>query len=187
MIRLPNAKNSGVANISSMIVPCMVNSWLYCSGDRNCRPGRASSPRISMAIRPPMRKNANEVVRYIRPMVLWSVVRSRFDSREPFTATWAGLGRLTMGAGAIVVTGRELRRCSASTSARQGGAPVTGRLSCGDPGWFPLSGLRTVGADVDSKGYRHGLRKGAGGHLHRLAVQMPGVRPHAHEGRHGAR
>ena len=29
----------------------------------------------------------NDVVRYIRPMVLWSVVRSRLDSREPFSAT----------------------------------------------------------------------------------------------------
>ena len=87
MIRFANAKNSGVANNSSMIVPCIVNSWLYCSGDRNCMPGRASSPRISMAIRPPRMKNVNDVVRYIRPMVLWSVVRSRFDSREPFSAT----------------------------------------------------------------------------------------------------
>jgi hypothetical protein len=28
MIALPNPKNSGVANSSSMIVPCMVKSWL---------------------------------------------------------------------------------------------------------------------------------------------------------------
>ena len=47
-------------------------------------------------------KNANEVDMYIRPMVLWSVVRSRFESRDPFTASRAGLGRLTIGAGAIV-------------------------------------------------------------------------------------
>ena len=42
MIRFANAKNSGVANISSITVPCIVNSWLYCSGDRNCmlRPGQ---------------------------------------------------------------------------------------------------------------------------------------------------
>ena len=103
MIRLPNAKNSGVANISSISVPCIVNSWLYCSGDRNCIPGRASSPRISMAIRPPMMKNMNEAVRYIRPMVLWSVVRRMLESREPLTATAAGLGRLTIGRGAIAV------------------------------------------------------------------------------------
>ena len=70
MTRLPKAKNSGVANISSITVPCMVNSWLYCSGDRNCSPGRASSARISMAIRPPTMKNTNEAVRYIRPIVL---------------------------------------------------------------------------------------------------------------------
>ena len=87
MIRFPNAKNSGVANISSISVPCIVNSWLYCSGDRNCSSGRPSSARISMAIRPPRMKKTNDVVRYIRPMVLWSVVRSRFDSREPFSTT----------------------------------------------------------------------------------------------------
>ena len=28
MTTLPNPKNSGVANSSSMIVPCIVNSWL---------------------------------------------------------------------------------------------------------------------------------------------------------------
>jgi hypothetical protein len=33
------------------------------------------------------------------------VVRSRFESRDPFSATAAGLGRLTMGAGAIVTAG----------------------------------------------------------------------------------
>ena len=70
MIRFANAKNSGVANISSMSVPCIVNSWLYCSGDRNCSPGWASSARMSIAIRPPMRKNTNDAVRYIRPIVL---------------------------------------------------------------------------------------------------------------------
>ena len=40
-----------------MIVPCMVNSWLYCSFDKNCRPGAASSVRISSASSPPMKKN----------------------------------------------------------------------------------------------------------------------------------
>ena len=30
MISLANPTNSGVANSSSMIVPCMVNSSLYC-------------------------------------------------------------------------------------------------------------------------------------------------------------
>ena len=41
MIALAKPANSGVANSSSMIVPCMVNSWLYCSGlSTICRPGR---------------------------------------------------------------------------------------------------------------------------------------------------
>jgi hypothetical protein len=63
MITFAKPTNSGVANSSSMIVPCIVKSWLYCSPLKNCCPGRASSARISMAIRPPTRKNANEVMR----------------------------------------------------------------------------------------------------------------------------
>ncbi len=48
--------NGGVANISSMIVPCIVNAWLNCSLDMICVPGRASSARMKSAIRPPMRE-----------------------------------------------------------------------------------------------------------------------------------
>ena len=36
-------------------------------------------------------KKANDVTMYIRPMVLWPVVRSRFVNREPFAAIAAGL------------------------------------------------------------------------------------------------
>ena len=40
MIAFAKPANSGVANSSSMIVPCMVNSWLYCSGlSTICMPG----------------------------------------------------------------------------------------------------------------------------------------------------
>jgi hypothetical protein len=53
-----------------MIVPCIVNSWLYCSFDRNCMPGRASSARISNASGPPIMKKTNEVTMYIRPINL---------------------------------------------------------------------------------------------------------------------
>ena len=58
-----------------------------------------------MAMSPPTMNHMKAVARYIRPMVLWSVVRSRLESRDPFEATWTGLGRLTMGAGAIVTAG----------------------------------------------------------------------------------
>ena len=63
MISLAKPTNSGVANISSISVPCIVNNWLYCSGVRNCRPGRASSVRISSAMIPAMMKNTNDVTR----------------------------------------------------------------------------------------------------------------------------
>jgi len=54
--------NSGVANSSSITVPWIVNSWLYCSLLTNCNPGRASSARITIAITPANRKKVNEVI-----------------------------------------------------------------------------------------------------------------------------
>ena len=53
-----------------MIVPCMVNSWLYCSLDRNCSPGAASSRRISSAINPPMKNMMKQVTTYMIPISL---------------------------------------------------------------------------------------------------------------------
>src|SRR5256886_15727967 len=82
----------------------MGKGWLYCSGDRTCTPGGASSPRISSAMKPPMKKNANEVTRYIRPICLASVVRSSRASAEPFVGLCTGHGRVTIGLGATVVT-----------------------------------------------------------------------------------
>ena len=87
-----------------MIVPCMVNSWLYCSGDRNCSPGRASSARMSSAIKPPIMKNANAVTMYMIPICFASVVRSSRAMAEPLTGWRTGHGRVTIGFGATVVT-----------------------------------------------------------------------------------
>ena len=40
IIAFANPANSGVANSSSMIVPCIVNIWLYWSGvSTTCSPG----------------------------------------------------------------------------------------------------------------------------------------------------
>ena len=64
MITLPKPTNSGVANRNSMIVPCIVNSWLYCSSETNCRPGTASSARIARAIRPATKNQMVAVTRY---------------------------------------------------------------------------------------------------------------------------
>ena len=63
MMTLANAENSGVAKSSSMIEPCIVKSWLYCSLLTNCWPGWASSARMTRAITPPNMKNENAVMR----------------------------------------------------------------------------------------------------------------------------
>ena len=64
IIAFAKPANSGVANSSSMIVPCIVNSWLYCSGlSTTCSPGAASSARMSSAMMPASRNQTNEVMR----------------------------------------------------------------------------------------------------------------------------
>src|SRR5882757_9137333 len=85
-----------------MIVPCMVNSWLYCSGERNCSPGRASSARISSAMNPPIMKNAKDVIRYMIPICFASVVRSRRPKADPLVDCRTGHGRVTIGFGVPV-------------------------------------------------------------------------------------
>jgi hypothetical protein len=63
--------NSGVANISSITVPCMVKSWLYCSFvSRICIPGSHSSRRMMRAITPPKQKKMKDEIRYMYPIVL---------------------------------------------------------------------------------------------------------------------
>ncbi len=64
MISFANPTNSGVANSSSMIVPCMVNSSLYCWSDTMLLSGPISWARMIIAIAPPTMKNANDVIRY---------------------------------------------------------------------------------------------------------------------------
>ena len=86
-----------------MIVPCMVNSWLNCSVDRNCSSGRASSARISIAIAPPAMKNPNDVTRYRIAMSLGSVVWSILRKVDPLPVRRAGYGRDVIGVGAGVV------------------------------------------------------------------------------------
>ncbi len=83
MIQFAKPAKSGVANISSMTVPCIVNAWLNCSFDRIWVPGRASSARMTRARMPPIRKKANDVPRYSVPIVLWSVVVSHLMMVEP--------------------------------------------------------------------------------------------------------
>ncbi len=89
MISFANPTNSGVANSSSMIVPCMVNSsWI----------------RMIMAMRPAARKNPKDVIRYRWPMTLWSVEESQSAMIEPLrarrgevSAAWAGFSSVVTG------------------------------------------------------------------------------------------
>ncbi len=74
MMKLANPNARAGANRNIISVPCMVSSWLYCSLDTNCRPGRASSVRITSAINPARMKKKNAVQVYMTPMVLWFVV-----------------------------------------------------------------------------------------------------------------
>ena len=64
MIAFAKPEKSGVANRNSMIVPCIVKSWLYCSRLTNCMPGSVSSARMTRAITPAIRKKTNEVMKY---------------------------------------------------------------------------------------------------------------------------
>lgn len=107
---MANPNTFGVAYNSIMIVPCMVTSWLYCSGDTTCRPGAASSVRIISAITPPAMKNANDVTRYITPICLWSVVRKIRSSTAPFGLQRGRQGRVgtSLGATDTII----LQKCS---------------------------------------------------------------------------
>ncbi len=61
---LEKPANRGVANNSSMIKPCIVNSWLNCSGlSTTCKPGLVNSARMMSAIAPASRKKTNDVMK----------------------------------------------------------------------------------------------------------------------------
>ena len=64
MTTLVNPTNSGVANSSSMIVPCIVNSSLYCWSDTMWLCGPISWARMIIARMPANRKKQNDVIRY---------------------------------------------------------------------------------------------------------------------------
>ncbi len=55
-------------------------------------------------MKPPTRKNTNDVTRYMSPICFASVVRSSRANAEPRVAWRTGQGRVTIGFGATVVT-----------------------------------------------------------------------------------
>src|SRR5699024_8466412 len=87
--------NSGVANISNISVPCIVNNWLNCSlVCKICMPGSNNSARMINAITPARQKNVNDAIRYMYPIVLWSVEVNQFTIMRPLeTGTTCGRTR----------------------------------------------------------------------------------------------
>src|SRR5262245_45970407 len=57
-----------------MVVPCIVNSALYCAAVSKVPFGPASCSRSNSASTPPITKNASAVVPYMMPIFLWSIV-----------------------------------------------------------------------------------------------------------------
>ena len=60
-MKLKNMALSGMIARKIMVVPCIVNSWLYVSGDRNVLFGDPSWMRSRSASMPPIRKKRNAV------------------------------------------------------------------------------------------------------------------------------
>ena len=89
---LAKPENSEVANKNNINEPCIVNNWLYCSLLTNCKPGVASSARITNAMAPASTKNMKEVIMYRLPMTLWSVVVIHLITVRPlvFGRIWLG-------------------------------------------------------------------------------------------------
>ena len=72
----------GMTNRKIIVVPCIVKSWSYASGD-SCLPSAVSSwMRMASAIRPPTRKKNSVRTRYMIPIRLWSTVESH-ERRPP--------------------------------------------------------------------------------------------------------
>ena len=61
-MKLKNMADSGMIARKIMVVPCIVNSSLYRSGDRKVFSGLPSWIRISSASMPPIRKKMKAVV-----------------------------------------------------------------------------------------------------------------------------
>jgi hypothetical protein len=82
--------DSGMMARKIIVVPCIVNSWLYRSGDRNVFSGVPSWMRSSSASMPPIRKKKNAVAPYSIPMRLWSTVVIQLQ--RPVFSPWAAAG-----------------------------------------------------------------------------------------------
>ena len=61
-------------------------------------PGSNSSARISSAMTPPRQKNTKDAIRYMYPMVLWSVEVIQLTTMRPLDFGTTGASRVPTGA-----------------------------------------------------------------------------------------
>jgi hypothetical protein len=76
-----NAAPMGMTTRNTIVVPCIVKTWLYRSADSTWPFGVASWARMSSASMPPMTKNTMAAVPYMMPSFLWSTVVTQL--RQP--------------------------------------------------------------------------------------------------------
>src|SRR5688572_13273195 len=107
---------------NTMVVPCMVKSWLYSWADRTVALGSASCVRISRASTPPTMKNRKAVTPYMIPMRLWSTVEIQLQ--KP-CAAW---GRANGRAGALVTATAMRGLLRGRRGQGQRGGPLLQRL-----------------------------------------------------------
>ncbi len=77
IIQFARPTKAGMTAPKTMISACIVVIELKNSGWTNCRPGTASSERMTSAIAPPMKNITRLNTRYIVPMSLWFVENSQ--------------------------------------------------------------------------------------------------------------
>ncbi len=77
----------GTTNRNTIVVPCIVNSWLYVCGLTSVFSGAPSCRRIISASAPPRMKNTNVRTMYMIPIRLWSVVVSQLMKPRPSGST----------------------------------------------------------------------------------------------------
>ncbi len=93
---------TGTTNRKTIVVPCIVKSWLYVCGSRNVLSACDSWSRMSSASTPPSMKKAKVRTRYMIPIRLWSVVVTQLVQPVRSGATaWA----TTSGSGVVVREG----------------------------------------------------------------------------------
>src|SRR6476646_1255619 len=69
-----NAAPIGITTRNTIVVPCIVKSWLYRSALSNLPFGVASCSRIKRASQPPITKKNSADAPYMMPIFLWSTV-----------------------------------------------------------------------------------------------------------------